>query len=184
MKKLWLLRHGPVECAEGLCYGVSDVRALEPASQEIADRVAAQLPPGVDFYASPLARCAHLAFALEARRPDLQAQFDTRIAEMNFGQWEGRLWNDIPRAEFDGWLRDFAAAPAGGSGESTNGFMARVGDAYDSWRASGQDAAWVTHAGVMRAVLLLHEGVRKVERADRWPTRTIALGELMVVEAG
>ena len=57
--------------------------------------------------------------------------------------------------------------------------MARVGDAYDSWRASGQDAVWVTHAGVMRAVLLLHEGVRKVERADRWPTRTIGLGELM-----
>ena len=27
MTRLWLLRHGPVECAEGLCYGASDVQA-------------------------------------------------------------------------------------------------------------------------------------------------------------
>ena len=180
--RLWLLRHGPVECAEGLCYGASDVHASEQASRDIADRVAPQLPQGVELYASPLSRCAQLAFALEALRPDLQAQFDTRIAEMDFGAWEGQAWNDISRAEFDGWLADFACAPAGGTGENTNGFMNRVGDAYDSWRASGRDAAWVTHAGVMRAVLLLHEGVRKVERADRWPTRAIALGELMVIE--
>ncbi|MGR4867887.1 histidine phosphatase family protein [Variovorax sp. LARHSF232] len=183
MTKLWLLRHGPVECAEGTCYGASDIKASERHSREIAARAASQLPAGLDFYASPLARCAQLAFALEALRLDLQAQFDTRIAEMNFGDWEGRAWNDIPRAEFDDWLRDFAHAPAGGSGESTNGFMDRVGDAYDDWRASGQDAAWVTHAGVIRAVLLLHEGVRKVERADRWPTRTIAMGELVLIEA-
>ncbi|SFM46236.1 histidine phosphatase family protein [Variovorax sp. OV329] len=183
MTRLWLLRHGPVECAEGLCYGASDVKASEPAMQEIAERAAAQLPPGVDFHASPLARCAQLAFALEARRPDLKAQFDTRIAEMSFGRWEGSPWNDIPRAEFDGWLQDFAAAPAGGSGESTNAFMGRVGDAYDAWQASGQDAAWVTHAGVMRAVLLLHQGLRKVDRADQWPVRTIGLGELMLIEA-
>lgn len=183
MRRLWLLRHGPVDCADGMCYGASDVRALEPESQDIAQRAATQLPRGVDFYASPLARCAQLAFALEARRPDLQAQFDTRIAEMDFGGWEGKLWNDIPRQEFDGWLADFAVAPAGVSGESTNDFMARVGDAYDNWRMSGQDAAWVTHAGVMRAVMLLHQGTRKVERADGWPTRPIALGELMVIEA-
>jgi len=183
MSRLWLLRHGPVDCAEGLCYGASDLRALEPASQAIAERVAPQLPGGVDFFASPLARCAQLAQALESRRPDLRAQFDTRIAEMSFGQWEGRLWNDIPRAEFDGWLQDFANAPAGGIGESTNAFMARVGDAYDGWRAGGQDAAWVTHAGVMRAVTLLHQGLRRVERADHWPTRSIALGELMVIES-
>lgn len=183
IQRLWLLRHGPVDCIDGTCYGASDVRALEPDSLVIADRAVSELPAGVDFYASPLARCAQLAFAMEARRPDLQAQFDTRIAEMNFGSWEGRLWNDIPRQEFDGWLSEFDVAPAGGNGECTDDFMARVGDAYDGWRVSGQDAAWVTHAGVMRAVILLHQGVRKVERASLWPTRSIALGELMVIEA-
>ena len=183
MKRLWLLRHGPVECAEGICYGASELKASEEASQAIARRVVAELPAGVDFYSSPLARCAQLAFALEAIRPDLQAQFDTRIAEMNFGEWEGQAWNDIPRAEFDDWLSDFATVRAGGSGESTNTFMARVSDAYDGWCASGEDAVWVTHAGVMRAVQLLHQGVRKVERADQWPTRPIALGELLVFES-
>ncbi len=38
--------------------------------------------------------------------------------------------------------------------------MARVGAAWDDWRASGRDAVWVTHAGVMRAALLLSRGVR------------------------
>ena len=90
--RLWLLRHGPVECAEGLCYGASDVHASAQASRDIADRVARQLPKGLEFYASPLSRCAQLAFALEALRPDLQAQFDTRIAEMDFGAWEGQAW--------------------------------------------------------------------------------------------
>lgn len=183
MNRLWLVRHGPVECEEGLCYGAMDVKAEEPASREIAGRVAPLLPSTIDFYASPLSRCTQLALALEALRPDLLAQFDTRIVEMSFGSWEGRAWNDISRAEFDGWLADFAAAPAGGIGESTNGFMKRVADAYDSWRASRQDAAWVTHAGVIRAVLLLHQGVRQVERADQWPTRAIGFGELVVIEA-
>lgn len=181
--RLWLLRHGPVECAQGLCYGASDVPASQSHSREIALRAAAELPLDVTLHSSPLSRCAQLALALQALRPDLQAQFDTRITEMDFGVWEGMAWNDIPRAEFDGWLADFAAARPGGNGESTNSFMARVGDAYDDWRASGRDAAWVTHAGVMRAVLLLHQGVRKVERADRWPTRAIAMGELLRVEA-
>jgi alpha-ribazole phosphatase len=181
--RLWLVRHGPVECEDGLCYGASDVKGVEAASRGIALRVAPLLPPSVDFYASPLGRCAQLALALEALRPDLAAQFDTRITEMSFGAWEGRAWNDIPRDEFDGWLADFACAPAGGTGENTNGFMNRVGDAYDSWRASGQDAAWVTHAGVIRAVLLLHEGVRRIERPDRWPTRAIELGEVVLLEA-
>jgi len=183
MKRLWLLRHGPVDCADGLCYGASDVSALEADLQAIAEQAAVQLPAGVELHASPLSRCAQLAQALELRRPDLQAQFDTRIAEMSFGQWEGQPWNDIPRAEFDGWLQDFAAAPAGLSGESTNAFMARVGDAYDGWLAGAQDAVWITHAGVMRAVMLLHQGLRRVERADHWPTRSIALGELMQFEA-
>ncbi|HSV61131.1 MAG TPA: histidine phosphatase family protein [Variovorax sp.] len=183
MNRLWLVRHGPVECEEGLCYGATDVRAVEVASREIAARVAPLLPPTIDFYASPLGRCAQLALALEALRPELQAQFDTRIAEMSFGDWEGRAWNDIPRAEFDSWLADFAAAPAGGNGENTHGFMNRVADAYDSWRASRQDAAWITHAGVIRAVLLLHQGVRRVERADQWPTRAIGMGEVVLIEA-
>jgi alpha-ribazole phosphatase len=181
--KLWLVRHGAVDCEEGTCYGATDVPAVASAAREIAGRVAPLLPHRVDVHASPLNRCAQVALALEALRPELQAQFDTRIAEMSFGTWEGRPWNEIARGEFDAWLTDFAAALAGGNGESTNGFMNRVGDAYDGWLAGGRDAAWITHAGVIRAVLLLHQGVRRVERADQWPTRAIGMGEVVLIEA-
>jgi len=180
--RLWLVRHGPVDCAPGLCYGASDVAASLQDSRAIARRLAPLLPPQIELYASPLGRCAQLAFVLEGLRPDLRTQFDTRIAEMSLGAWEGRLWSDIDRGEFDAWMADFAHTPAGGIGESTQGFMARVGGAYDDWRAAGQDAAWITHAGVIRAVLLLHDGVRSVEQAAQWPKRALGFGEVVQLE--
>ncbi|MDM0112526.1 histidine phosphatase family protein [Variovorax sp. J22R133] len=178
-----MLRHGKVDCASGLCYGASDVSVSAALTRAIAKRVAPDLPANVEVFASPLSRCSQLAVALEALRPDLQTQFDTRIAEMDFGAWEGRLWDEIGRDEFDAWIREFATGRAGGSGESTNSFMSRVGDAYDAWRAARRDALWVTHAGVIRAVWLLHGGMRALERADQWPRRQLGFGELVEIEA-
>jgi alpha-ribazole phosphatase len=60
--------------------------------------------------------------------------------------------------------------------------MTRVAGAFDAWRDSGSDAIWVTHAGVIRAVRLLHGGVRVVERTDQWPAATIAFGALVGFE--
>jgi len=180
---LWLLRHGPVDCPPNHCYGRADVPALVPPAGEIAARVAPALPHALALVSSPRARCLMLAQALQALRPDLRLHTDARIAEMDFGAWEGRAWCDIDRAEIDAWTRDFAGARAGGSGESTAGLMARVGAAYDAWQAGGQPALWVTHAGVMRAALLLQAGQRRVQRADRWPARAIGWGELIVLGA-
>ncbi len=101
---------------------------------------------------------------------------------MDFGAWEGRAWSDIARLEFDAWMQDFADIPAGGSGESVRGFMARVALAYDDWCAGGRDALWVTHAGVIRAVGLVHAGVRDIASAGQWPTEAIAFGELVSFE--
>jgi alpha-ribazole phosphatase len=109
-------------------------------------------------------------------------EIDEHMAEMDFGRWEGALWAAIPRSELDAWAHDFGTVPAGGTGESTQQFMARVALAYDAWRASGQDALWVTHAGVIRALWLLRDGVRTVARADQWPARPIPYGELLTIE--
>jgi alpha-ribazole phosphatase len=177
--KLWLLRHGPVDCEAGHCYGRSDVAALAQPTQDIAARVAPALAPGLELVVSPRTRCMHLAQALMALRPDLTLRVDPRIAEMDFGAWEGRPWSDVARHEFDAWMADFGQMRAGGSGESTSAFMARVAQAHDDWRSSGRDALWVTHAGVMRAALLLHAGKRQVREASEWPSRAIGWGELM-----
>lgn len=145
------------------------------------DRVAGD----VRLWCSPLQRCTALAAAVVERLPRLgPVRVDPRLAEMDFGAWEGRPWDAIGRDAFDAWTADFADARAGGHGESTRMFMARVGAAWDAWRASERDAVWVTHAGVMRAVMLLDAGVRCPEAASQWPSRSIGHGDWLVFERG
>lgn len=132
----------------------------------------------VRLWCSPLRRCTALAAAVVERLPGLgPVRIDARLAEMDFGAWEGLPWDAIGRDAFDAWTADFADARVGGHGESTRLFMARVGAAWDAWRASGRDAVWVTHAGVMRAVMLLDAGVRCPERASEWPAQPVGHGE-------
>ncbi|MBP7531813.1 MAG: histidine phosphatase family protein, partial [Ottowia sp.] len=105
------------------------------------------------------------------------------LREMDFGSWEGRRWADIPRAEFDRWLAGFADTPPAAGAETVRALMERVGAAWDDWRASEADALWVTHAGVMRAALLLSRGVRVPGSAAGWPADALPFGELMVLRS-
>ena len=110
---LWLLRHAPVLAAPGLCYGRTDLPADPAATRRAAETLAKQLPRRTVVKTSPLQRCELLALDLQALRPDLAFKTDARLAEMDFGAWEGQPWGHIPRAAFDAWLADFAAAPPG-----------------------------------------------------------------------
>ncbi len=179
---LLLLRHAQTSAAAGHCYGRTDVAVPAEATLALAERTAAELPANIALVSSPLQRCATLAHAIAALRPDLPLHIDPRLAEMDFGGWEERRWAAIERAEFEAWMADFADARAGGTGESTRQFMQRVGSAFDAWRDGGRDALWVTHAGVIRAVWLLRQGVRCAERADQWPAQPIAFGECVAVD--
>ena len=180
--KLGLVRHAETTATAGSCYGRTDVGVPAEATRAIAERIAPSLAAGIELVSSPLQRCALLAQAIAALRPELPLRVDPRIAEMDFGAWEGCDWRSIQRAEFDAWTGAFANTRAGGHGESTREFMGRVGEAFDEWRAGGRDAMWITHAGVIRAVWLLRDGVRCAERADQWPSRPVAFGEWVMVE--
>jgi len=181
--KLWLLRHGPVDLASGTCYGATDVTAEAEATQGAAATAAPLLPTGIALHSSPLQRCKALADAIAALQPErMPFRLDARLAEMNFGEWEGHAWSAIDRTAFDAWMADFEDARAGVTGDSTRRFMQRVGAAWDEWRASGRDALWVTHAGVIRAVWLLQKGIRCPANASEWPTQAIDFGELTSVE--
>lgn len=182
MRRLWLLRHAPVIAEAGLCYGASDLEAEAEATHAAAERIARELPPGLAVLSSPLRRCAALAGAIAALRPDLTVQHDVRIAEMDFGAWEGQSWSAIARAELDAWTADFADTRAGAHGESVRSFMARVAGAYDEWQAGQGDALWVAHAGVLRAVSLLHAGTRCPRDATEWPSTPLPFGGWQVVE--
>ncbi|MGH8847776.1 MAG: histidine phosphatase family protein [Polaromonas sp.] len=166
--KLWLARHAQPLVAPGICYGRLDVAADADATAECARQLAAHLPKGIRVVSSPLQRCEQLAQALQGLRPDLAYTTDPRLQEMDLGLWEGRAWQAIAQAELQAWTRHFADYAAGGSGESVTAFMARVASVFDELQGS-DDTLWVTHAGVIRAVELLAQGLRQIERADQWP---------------
>lgn len=173
--KLWLVRHAQPLIAPGVCYGATDVAADEQATQQVARVLAKLLPERVRVLSSPLQRCEGLAHFLEDLRPDLAYRTDARLAEMDFGIWEGQRWDAIPQADFERWTAAFGPHCFGGA-ESVDRFMQRVGAAWDATRREGVDAVWITHAGVIRAASLLAQGVRQVEQAAQWPRDAPAFG--------
>ena len=173
--KLWLVRHAQPLIAPAVCYGASDVAADASATLQAAQALARTLPAGVALVSSPLQRCERLAQCLRGLRPDLTYTTDARLAEMNFGCWEGQRWDAIAQADYDAWVADFAEHRFGGQ-ESVSEFMRRVTCAWDENQRQGLDAVWITHAGVIRAASLLAQGVRQVAQAAQWPSDAPAFG--------
>jgi len=174
--KLWLVRHAKPLVAPGVCYGVLDVAADAQATLTAATALAHVLPAGVRLVSSPLQRCEQLAHVLRGLRPDLAWKYDARLAEMDFGQWEGQHWDTIARAELDGWTESFATWRCGGA-ECVQDFMARVGAVWDETCAVQEPAVWITHAGVIRAAACIAQGQRHIHRADQWPKDAPAWGQ-------
>ncbi len=179
---LWLVRHAQPLTASGLCYGASDIAADAQATQVAADALAAAVPMGIQVIHSPLQRCEQLAHVLQGLRPDLTYKTDVRLAEMNFGQWEGQRWDAIARTELDAWAADFASWRCGGA-EMVSEVMHRVGAAWDETQASGRPTLWITHAGVIRAATLIASGQRRVDTAAQWPLKAPGFGQWCVLPA-
>ena len=178
---LWLVRHAQPLVEAGVCYGVANVAAEAHATTLAAQALANALTPRVAVWASPLQRCERLAQAVLGLRPDLTYKVDARLQEMDFGVWEGHRWDSIPRAAYDAWTADFGGHRFGGQ-ESVDEFMARVALAWDAFQRHRQDTVWITHAGVIRAVSLLAQGVRHINNATQWPTHAPGFGEWVVVK--
>ena len=176
---LWAVRHAQPLVAPGICYGALDVAADAQATQAAAHRLAAVLPTGISVTCSTLQRCEQLAQVLSALRPDLALQFDPRLREMDFGDWEGQRWDAIGQPALAAWTADFAQHRPGG-GESVQLFMQRVAAAWDA--VGTKNTLWITHAGVIRACSLLAAGIRSIDRADQWPQAAPGYGEWLIFE--
>lgn len=146
-----LYRHPSPDAPPGLCYGRADIGLAPAAEAEIA-AAAAEAPRFRRVVSSPLRRARALAEALAKGAP---VTLDARLVELDFGAWEGRLWREIDRAESDSWAEDvWNRAPPGG--ESFAALHARMAAALDG---IGPEDAVVTHAGPIRAALMLRAGL-------------------------
>jgi alpha-ribazole phosphatase len=180
---LWVVRHAAPCIAPGTCYGVLDVPADAEATQIAAQRLATALPNSVLLRHSPLQRCEQLALSLCALQAHLMSHADERLREMDFGQWEGRLWADIARHELDAWTQDFTRYRPG-QGEDLASMLGRVSTALDEARQHLQrctHVVWITHAGVARCVdWLVRQGSLAAAlqvSAAQWPLHAPAFGE-------
>ena len=155
---LVLLRHTQTAVASTICYGNLDVDLAESANTDIS-RTLALVPPVNRVFSSPLGRCKKLAKTI-AEKKEIAIVYDDRLIEMNFGSWQGRTWNDLPKRQLDEWTSDFLYAKPHG-GESVAQFRSRIaeilrylqGQVYDN-----EQIAIVSHGGVIRSMLALVQG--------------------------
>lgn len=121
----------------------------------LAERIAAQDPPVASLWSSDLSRARETAEIVGARI-GLTPRLDARLREGARGAWEGRLFDDVARAEperYAAWRRAGADWRFPG-GESLAEQQARVLAALAEIEDSGElPALVVCHGGSIRVVL-------------------------------
>ncbi len=149
--EIFLLRHTAINNPDKLCYGQSDID-LESDWKMHFTALKQKLEPNLHgslFYSSPYQRCQQLAGFLSEQ----QFQTDVRLSEMNFGDWEQRLWKEIDQPVLNAWMADFVNYQVPG-GESFVLMHQRCTQFWDELLALPADRVFiVTHAGVIRSLL-------------------------------
>ncbi|MBI5329817.1 MAG: histidine phosphatase family protein [Betaproteobacteria bacterium] len=151
-----VLRHGQTAGRAHVFRGAQD----DPLSDAGRAAMAAALtrldaPPCDRIAASPRTRCREAA-AHHAQTRGVPLTLLEGFREMAFGAWEGLTPDEaaLRDPELYARFRDHACAAPGG--ESLAGLRARVATAWQDWLADadGGHRLLVTHAGVMRALLM------------------------------
>lgn len=149
--KITLVRHTSLQVEPGICYGQSDIDVGASFWDEANQLKTKLADTQFDVvYTSPLQRCAKLAVALNVGEPIE----DARLMELNFGDWETRAWDDIPRDIFDTWAHDYAnLAPP--MGETFGQLQQRALSFLEAQKLknAGKHMLIVTHGGLIRALL-------------------------------
>ena len=155
--KITLVRHTSVAVPKGICYGISDV-SLAPTFRSEMDQIWQKI--GSEKFdaiiSSPLIRCTIPATEL-ARK--LSVQTDSRLTELNFGDWEMAEWSSIFESpEGKNWFADYVNTRCP-NGESFIDLTDRIKSFIaDLQKNSFNRVLIVTHAGILRAMICLLQG--------------------------
>lgn len=170
----WVWRHPRPRDVAGRCIGRTDVPVDRRKAKRLAHRIRQQARrhgwPQV-IHTSPLRRCALVGQVL--RSWGWRHHIDPALLEMDFGDWEGRAWTGVSRAQMDAWCADFLHHSPGG-GESLARLFQRVEDwAVQARRQSrnGDPATWlvVGHAGWMLTLEWLSTRSDRPTSPLQWP---------------
>ena len=160
-------RHPKLTQVQGLCLGCANLKVDRRKAKRLAHQIRklARLHRWTPcIVTSPLQRCAAVGWQL--RRWGWRHVVDRGLLELDFGQWQGRTWEDIGRQAVDDWCADFADHRPP-QGETLREFIGRVRD----WQAPAGPAPvlLVTHGGWLLARQWARAHTQPPLTPEHWP---------------
>ncbi|HEY4218444.1 MAG TPA: histidine phosphatase family protein [Gemmatimonadaceae bacterium] len=159
--RLVLVRHGVARDAAERCIGHTDLPLASDGASGIHAlcAFASSVVVGPVRVVSSDLRRAFDSSAIIAATLGVPVAVDTRLREMNFGEWDGRRWSELEQADgerlrrwTDGWLTE---SPPGG--ERLSDVRRRAAewlrDATSATDAIDQTIIIVSHAGWIRVAI-------------------------------
>ncbi len=152
---VYLLRHGKTQ-GESALNGQTDVLVDSDRQHQIVEKL---LRRGIRFdhiYSSHLRRCLDLAERLKQQLPGTSLQVNSALSEMNFGDYDGRVFNSLDPQEW-AVLEQFWHDPANvhlPHGEQLSQFYMRCVRAWQQIiEQLEQDTLIIAHGGTIRMIL-------------------------------
>lgn len=150
--KIFFLRHTTLDIEDNIFYGQTDVDVSSNFVNEVSiikkkfDEESINLKQ-ISVISSPLKRCVKLATALQ-----VPFTIDTRIKELDLGDWEMKLMSTIPKIEIRKWQENLMEYKIP-SGESNRDFLKRLNEFLKDILKSTQDVLLVAHAGSINGMI-------------------------------
>ena len=165
---IWRHARLPTALIQGRCIGRLDLPVDRRKSKRLAHRMrrwARQHRWPCRVVTSPLKRSRQVGEILS--QWGWQHTIDLRLNEMDFGHWEGQLWQKIGATAVQLWCEHFAQhRPGGSNAENVQELLQRCKIFCEDWR----DVCVVTHAGWIHALLWLStHSAETIPQSDQWP---------------
>ncbi len=170
MSELLFIRHADTDMAGTFC-GHSDPELNAGGRARLHELIDSLDAARIDaVYTSDLRRAHGTAQAI-ASAFGVACHVRPALREIYFGQWEGLTWQEIEQRDATyarRWLEEYPDLPAP-DGEMFRDFERRILDEVGALEtmASDHTVAVVTHAGVLRTVLLRLCGCSEAEAQER-----------------
>ncbi len=144
-------RHGQTEAnRQRLALGRADPPLTELGSQQAAALATRCATIGIArVYASPLLRARETAAPIAAAA-GVEVVIDDRLIELDYGEWDGKSFPDLPAEALARWRNDPTFAPPGG--ESLRAVSSRVA-AFCTEVLEGPTVVAVSHVSPIKAAV-------------------------------
>jgi len=146
--ELFVIRHTEVQNPNNLCYGNYDI-SLKPNYEHKSKIFFENLPNDLDqIYSSPSKRCTDL---LDLHNLNFNIHNDLR--ELDFGDWEGKKWDDIDQKHLNYWMEDYVNRSPKNGEKMIDLYKRSIEFTYKLVELDLQKILLVTHAGVIRSLI-------------------------------